>query len=269
LRWVGAEEARRLEPAVRAAGGVLESPETGIVDSHGLMVALQGLFEEAGGTVALGSAVRAVEALGDKGSGGWSVNVADRETGEESTITAETVINAAGLGAAAVRNMFVSPKERRDTYYAKGNYFSYSGGAGAAPLRVGRLIYPAPEPGAAGLGTHLTLDLSGRIRFGPDVEWVSDPTDLAVSAERLPQAVEAIRRYLPGLNAEGLAPDYAGMRPKLSSREDYAAGRGQSDFVVEREPGYEGWVNLLGIESPGLTSSLAIAERVGRILYGR
>ncbi|KAH6681161.1 FAD dependent oxidoreductase [Plectosphaerella plurivora] len=266
LRWVGEEEARRLEPNVRAAGGVLESPETGIVDSHGLMVALQGLFEEDGGTVALGSAVQAVEPLGVKGAGGWKVTVRDRETGEESAVTAETVINAAGLGAAAVRNMFVPTTERRDTHYAKGNYFSYSGGT---PLRVNRLIYPAPEPGAAGLGTHLTLDLSGRIRFGPDVEWVSDPNDLAVSAARLPQAVEAIRKYLPGLDAEGLTPDYAGMRPKLSSREDYAAGKGQSDFVVEREPGYEGWINLLGIESPGLTSSMAIAERVGQILYGR
>lgn len=269
LRWVGAEEAHRKEPDVHAAeGGVLESPETGIVDSHGLMVSLMGLFEEEGGTVALSSVVKAVEPLGRKGSGGWKVTVADAQTGEESDITAETVINAAGLGAMSVRNMFVPAQERRETYYAKGNYFSYSAGGGGKPLKVGRLIYPAPEPGFAGLGTHLTLDLAGRIRFGPDVEWVSDPHDLSVSAERLPQAVEAIRKYLPGLEADCLTPDYAGLRPKLSSQAEYASGKGASDFEVAREAGYEGWVNLLGIESPGLTSSLAIAERASQVLYG-
>ncbi|GJC77935.1 L-2-hydroxyglutarate dehydrogenase, mitochondrial [Colletotrichum liriopes] len=149
-------------------------------------------------------------------------------------------------------------------YYAKGNYFSY---ASSAP-KVGRLIYPAPEPGAGGLGTHLTLDLAGRVRFGPDVEWVGSADDLAVNGARMPAAVEAIKKYLPGLDESCLEPDYAGIRPKLGKLGAVAHGTGFHDFIIRKEDGYEGWVNLLGIESPGLTSCLAIAERVDEILYG-
>jgi len=152
-----------------------------------------------------------------------------------------------------------------DLFFAKGNYFSYT----ASPQpRITKLIYPAPEPGHAGLGTHLTLDLAGRIRFGPDVEWVDSPDDLSVSTERLPLAVEEIRKYLPGIDENALVPDYVGIRPKLSRQGAVTHGKGFNDFIVRLEDGYSGWVNLLGIESPGLTSSLAIAERVERLLYG-
>ncbi|OHF01474.1 FAD dependent oxidoreductase [Colletotrichum orchidophilum] len=270
VRWVGEAEARRLEPEVRAAAGVLESPTTGIVDSHGLMVALTGLFEDAGGVVALSSAVVGVRPLGQGGSAGWEVTVRDPATGEESSVTAEVLVNAAGLGAVDVHNMIVPASQRKDMFYAKGNYFSYSGGgsgAAAAP-KVRRLIYPAPEPGAGGLGTHLTLDLAGRLRFGPDVEWVDSPNDLAVNGARLPDAVEAIKKYLPDIDASALVPDYAGIRPKLGRKQAVAEGSGFHDFIVRKEEGYEGWVNLLGIESPGLTSCLAIAERVDEIVYG-
>ncbi|CCF45666.1 NAD dehydrogenase [Colletotrichum higginsianum] len=159
--------------------------------------------------------------------------------------------------------MIVPAQERRAMYYAKGNYFSC---AGSAP-KVGRLIYPAPEPGAGGLGTHLTLDLAGRVRFGPDVEWVDSPDDLAVNGARLPGAVEAIKKYLPDLDESCLVPDYAGIRPKLEKLGAVAHGTGFHDFIIRKEDDYEGWVNLLGIESPGLTSCLAIAERVDEILY--
>ncbi|KAM0283058.1 hypothetical protein ACHAQH_002659 [Verticillium albo-atrum] len=257
VRWVAEGEATRLEPEVRARAGVLESSETGIVDSHGLMVTLRGLFEEEGGTVAVQSRVEGVEPLGRHGSEGWAVTVADAATGERSTVTAEVVINSAGLGAVDVHNMIVPVERRMNMFYAKGNYFSYSAGG----LKLNRLIYPAPEPGAGGLGTHLTLDLAGRIRFGPDVEWVEDPEDVAPNAARLPQAVEAIREYLPGLDASALAPDYAGIRPKLLSTGAF------HDFVIRKEGGFEGLVSLLGIESPGLTSSLAIAEHVEELLY--
>ncbi|OLN97630.1 L-2-hydroxyglutarate dehydrogenase, mitochondrial [Colletotrichum chlorophyti] len=264
VRWVGAEEARRLEPDVRAESGVLESPTTGIVDSHGLMVTLTGLFEDAGGVVALSSAVTGVTPLGDHGSGGWKVRVRDPATGEESVVTAEVLVNAAGLGAVDVHNMIVPAEQRRAMFYAKGNYFSYSN----ASLKIGRLIYPTTEPGAGGLGTHLTLDLAGRVRFGPDVEWVDSPDNLAVNSARLPAAVEAIKQYLPGLDESCLEPDYAGIRPKLGKLGAVAQGAGFQDFIIRKEEGYEGWVNLLGIESPGLTSCLAIAERVDEILYG-
>lgn len=269
-RWVGAAEAAREEPDVRAAAGVLESPETGIVDSHGLMAALHGLFEEAGGETALHAAVVGVEPLPYgpgrlPGSSGWALTVRDGSSGEESRVTADTLVNSAGLGAAAVHNMIVPAARRTTLHYAKGNYFSY----GAARPRVRRLVYPVTAPGAGGLGTHLTLDLAGRMRFGPDVEWVASADDLAVSAARLPAAVAEIKKYLPAVDEGALAPDYAGVRPKLRPAGAVATGGGGFvDFHIRKEDGYEGWVNLLGIESPGLTSCLAIGELVRDMLYG-
>ncbi|RGP68601.1 hypothetical protein FLONG3_8050 [Fusarium longipes] len=263
-RWVSGEEVERDGEGVQAACA-LESPTTGIVDSHGLMLCLQGLFEDAGGVSALNSPVTNITPLGSKpGSEGWEINVKDASTGETSSITTETLINAAGLGAAVIHNMIVPSDKRQKLYYAKGNYFSYS----ASQPKISRLIYPVPEPGIAGLGTHLTLDLTGRLRFGPDVEWITDPNDLAVNAERLPQAIGEIQRYLPGIDASALVADYAGIRPKLAGQDAVRQGKGFQDFIIRKEEGYEGWVNLLGIESPGLTSSLAIAEMVQNLLYG-
>ncbi|KAI0444066.1 FAD dependent oxidoreductase [Xylaria telfairii] len=265
-RWVSEREAREEEPSVRAIAGVLESPTTGIVDSHGLMVALQGEFEDAGGVVATNSAVTEIEPLGTgvPGSGGWRLTIRDGGTGESSTIEAETIVNSAGLAAADVHNMIVPPARRTRLYYAKGNYFSY----GASAPRVGRLVYPVTLPGAGGLGTHLTLDMAGRIRFGPDVEWVDDPEDLAVNAARFPDMLAAIRRYLPDVDEEALSPDYAGMRPKLGKAGAVGAGKRFFDFHIEMEDGYAGWVNMLGMESPGLTSSIAIGDYVRDLFYG-
>ncbi|KAL2158938.1 hypothetical protein VTH06DRAFT_2968 [Thermothelomyces fergusii] len=263
VRWVGAEEAARREPAVRAEKGVLESPTTGIVDSHALMMSLLGQFEDAGGTLALGSRVEAITPLGGDGSRGWELAVRDVASGELSTVTAETIVNSAGLGAVDIHNMIVPPERRRKMFYAKGNYFSYGG---SSP-KVSTLVYPAPEPGHGGLGTHLTLDLGGRIKFGPDVEWVDSPDDLAVNESRLAQTVAEVKKYLPGLDETQLRPDYAGIRPKLSRQGAVAQGKGFVDFIIQKEEGYRGWVNLLNIESPGLTSSLAIAEEVTKLLY--
>jgi 2-hydroxyglutarate dehydrogenase len=282
-RWVGPEEQRREEPAVRARTAVLESPETGIVDSHGLMLALHGLFEDAGGVTALNSPVTRIEPLGGgsgsgastPGSAGWSVTVRDPATGAESPVEAETLVNCAGLGAADVHNWIIggaagglgqAEQEARKTrmYYAKGNYFSY----GASSPKVRRLIYPMTMPGAGGLGTHLTLDMAGRLRFGPDVEWVDDPNDLVVNAARLPLAIKEIRQYLPDVDVDALTPDYAGIRPKLGHAGAVGQGKGFLDFYIKKEEGFEGWVNLLGMESPGLTSCLAIAEMVEELLYG-
>ncbi|KAI1334834.1 FAD dependent oxidoreductase [Xylariaceae sp. FL0016] len=245
------------------------------------MTALHGLFEDAGGVTALNSRVEAVEPLhtggaGDlPGSAGWRITATDGATGEASTITAETLVNAAGLGAVDVHNAILEAAapalepaaraaRRKTLYYAKGNYFSY---AASAP-RVARLIYPVTLPGAGGLGTHLTLDLAGRLRFGPDVEWVDDPTDLVVNEARFPAAVAAIQRYLPSIDVSALSPDYAGIRPKLSKAGAVGAGKGFLDFYIKKEEGFEGWVNLLGMESPGLTSSLAVGEYVTGLLYG-
>ncbi|KAJ4138247.1 hypothetical protein NW768_002068 [Fusarium equiseti] len=263
-RWVSGEEVKRDGEGVHAACA-LESPTTGIIDSHGLMLCLQGLFEDAGGVAALNSPVLNITPLGSRpGSEGWEIEVKDAATGETSSITTETLINAAGLGAAVIHNMIVPSEKRQKLYYAKGNYFSYS----ASQPKISRLIYPVPEPGIAGLGTHLTLDLAGRLRFGPDVEWIDDPSNLAVNAERLPQAINEIKRYLPGIDDSALVADYAGIRPKLAGPDAVRQGKGFQDFIIRKEEGYEGWVNLLGIESPGLTSSLAIAEMVQDLLYG-
>ncbi|KAK3688444.1 FAD dependent oxidoreductase [Podospora appendiculata] len=263
IRWVGRDEALRREPAVRAEKGVLESPTTGIIDSHALMMCLLGLIEEAECTVALSSTVVAVRPRTPPGSDGWELQVRDTQSGKVSTISADTIINSAGLGAVDVHNMIVPEAERKQMFYAKGNYFSYP----ASSPKVNTLVYPAPEPGHGGLGTHLTLDLAGRIKFGPDVEWVDSPHDLAVSTARLPQTIEEVKKYLPGLDETQLQPDYAGIRPKLGKLGAVMHGKGFVDFVIRKEEGYAGWINLLNIESPGLTSSLAIAERVKQLLY--
>ncbi|KAL1895984.1 hypothetical protein Cpir12675_003024 [Ceratocystis pirilliformis] len=261
-RWISADVARAAEPLVRAAAGVLESPETGIVDSHGLMVALLGQFEDAGGVLARGACVEGIEAE-NGGMGGWTLQVRDAATGDVAEVVAESIVNAAGLGAVMVNNLIVAPERRRKMFYAKGNYFAY---AGPQP-RIRRLIYPAPTPGGGGLGTHLTLDLAGRVRFGPDVEWVDRLDDMAVNSARLPEAITAIKQYLPGIGDNLLVPDYAGVRPKLARAGAVGEGKGFQDFIIQKEEGYTGWVNLLGIESPGLTSSLAIAEMVEGLLY--
>ncbi|TVY59025.1 L-2-hydroxyglutarate dehydrogenase, mitochondrial [Lachnellula cervina] len=261
--FVSLEQAAKQEPDVQAKAGILESPTTGIIDSHSYMQFLLGDFQDRGGDVALQSPVVAITALGQHGSAGWEVTTRDRSSGEESTFTAETLINSAGLGACDVNNMVLPPSRHQTQYYAKGNYFSYA----ASQPSTKHLIYPAPESGLGGLGTHLTLDISGRIRFGPDVEWVDSPDDLKVNDARLPQAVEQIKKFLPGVKVEAIQADYAGIRPKLGHNSAVATGKSFLDFVIRREEGYEGFVNLLGIESPGLTSSLAIGEMVEGLLY--
>jgi L-2-hydroxyglutarate oxidase LhgO len=261
--FVSLERAAKEEPYVQAKTGILESPTTGIIDSHSYMQFLHGDFEDKGGDTALYSLVVRIEALGNKGSQGWAITTRDKKSGEESTFTSETIINSAGLGACDINNMILPPSRHQTQYYAKGNYFSYA----ASTPSTTHLIYPAPEPGLGGLGTHLTLDIAGRIRFGPDVEWVDDPTNLAVNDARLPQAIEQIKKFLPGIKEEAIVPDYAGIRPKLGRNSAVASGKGFLDFVIRREEGYEGFVNLMGIESPGLTSSLAIGEMVEGLLY--
>lgn len=269
VKWVGREEAARREPEVHAERAILESPTTGIVDSHSLMETLLGDFENAGGTLALTSAVTAIRPLpgrdGKPGGAGWEIDVRDTSSGEVSTITAETIVNSAGLGSVDIHNMIVPAERRKKMYYAKGNYFSYP----ASTPKVSTLVYPAPEPGLGGLGTHLTLDMGGRIKFGPDVEWVDSPDDLSVNMARLPEAVRQIKKFLPNIDEKLLTPDYAGIRPKLAKQGAAALGKGFVDFMIGREEGYEGWVNLLNIESPGLTSCLAIGDMVRKLLYSR
>ena len=254
LRRLAAPEALALEPDLHCVAAVL-SPSTGIIDSHGLMLALQGDLENAGGMVAFGSPVESVRCAG----GDITVAAAGAAPLE---IGARYVINSAGLHAPriAARTAGLPPQFVPSARFAKGNYYSLSG---RAPFT--RLIYPVPE--AAGLGVHLTLDLAGQARFGPDVEWLTgddpDAIDYTVDPRRADIFYAEIRRYWPALRDGSLQPAYSGVRPKLQSTGDAA-----QDFVIHGPAvhGIEGLVNLFAIESPGLTSSLAIAEHVARLL---
>ena len=242
------EQALAMEPALRCVAA-LHSPSTGIVDSHALMLALQGDLEHAGGMVVLNAALHHAIVRAD----GLLLQMQD-----ETQLLANSVINAAGVHAPALARRFegLDAHHVPTAYYAKGNYFTLSG---RSPFQ--RLIYPVPE--AAGLGVHLTLDLGGQAKFGPDVQWVESPDDLVVQPERGEVFYAEVRKYWPNLPDGALLPGYAGIRPKINAPHESA-----SDFVIQgpAEHGVPGLVNLFGIESPGLTSSLAVGEWVAELL---
>ena len=249
LEWLSASEAQRMEPELNCVAALL-SPSTGIIDSHALMLAYQGEAEATGAFVAFRTPV-----LGGRlRSNGFELSVG----GDEPTvIRCRHLVNAAGLYAPAVARSIegVPPESIPPAYFCRGVYFTLSG---RTPFR--RLIYPVPVPG--GLGVHITLDLAGQARFGPDVEWI-EAVDYAVDPRRGDAFYAAVRRYWPGLRDNALQPGYAGIRPKISGPNDPAA-----DFVLQGPAahGVPGLVNLYGIESPGLTSSLPLADDVMRQL---
>lgn len=248
LVLIDAAQARDMEPALHCVAA-LHSPSTGIVDSHALMLSLQGDLENAGGLLALRSGVQAARVLPE------GIVLQTEDGGEW---LCRTVVNAAGLQAPALARRIegLSASHVPPAHWAKGSYFVL---AGRAPFS--RLIYPVPE--AAGLGVHLTLDMGGQAKFGPDVQWVESPADLQVDPTRGEAFYAQVRRYWPELADGALMPGYAGMRPKISGPNAPAA-----DFMIQGPAthGVPGLVNLFGIESPGLTSSLAIAGRVAALL---
>ncbi len=245
LRELSAEEARALEPELVCTRALL-SPSTGIVDSHAFMLSLLGDAESAGCVAVFRSPVTGARA----GSDGITIDVGGDEA---MRLGCRLLVNAAGLQAPAVaRHIDGMPPDRVPTpYFAKGSYFTLQG---RAPFS--RLIYPVPVAG--GLGVHLTIDLGGQARFGPDVEWV-DTLDYTVDPHRSDGFYDAVRRYWPGLRDGALMPGYAGIRPKIVPPEV-----ARQDFVIQgpQTHGVRGLINLFGIESPGLTASLAIADHV-------
>jgi len=248
LEMIGGHAARVMEPELFCIGA-LHSPETGIIDGHAYMLALHGDLEDLGGAIAFNTPVKSAV----RKNGQWQVSFG----GSGGEFAFDAVINCAGLGAQGVaRAMPDYPAARVPRLVlGKGNYFSYAG----KPV-FSRLIYPTPIMG--GLGVHVTLDLAGRMRFGPDVEWIEgenydvDPTRAAAFYAR-------IRTYWPGLPDGSLAPDYAGIRPKLTGPTEP-----QADFLIDTpaQHGLPGLVQLFGIESPGLTSSLSLGEEVAGYL---
>jgi L-2-hydroxyglutarate oxidase LhgO len=247
---IPAAEAKRMEPALHCVAA-LHSPSTGIIDSHSLMLAYLGDAEDAGAMLALKSPLTKVAVA----NSGFEIH------SEDTRIQSRILVNSAGMRAPSVARLIDGlPAERIPTeYYAKGNYYSL---AGRPPFS--RLVYPVPEPG--GLGVHITLDLAGQARFGPDVEWLErfDPrTDYAVDPKRAERFYASIRRYWPALPDGSLMPGYSGMRPKISGPTQPAA-----DFLIQgpAQHGVPGLVNLFGIESPGLTASLALADDVAALL---
>lgn len=248
LSFVSEARIRELEPAVVCKAGLL-SPSTGIIDSHSLMISLQADIETAGGTVLTRSRISKV----DVKANGFGLTV-DRVA---ETFDCKTFINAAGLWASdiagEIRQLNTEYTER--VHFAKGHYFAYQG---KSPFN--HLVYPVPSDG--GLGVHATIDMGGSARFGPDIDWV-DAIDYAFDESRKVRFVESIKQYFPGLNEARLVTAYTGIRPKLSG-----PGMPERDFVIQgpTEHGVAGLVNLFGIESPGLTASLAIGEYVKDML---
>jgi len=245
LEFLGGNAARAMEPALNCVAA-LYSPETGIIDSHAFMLALQGDLEDRGGMIAFNTPVEGLRPSKD----GWEVRFGGDDAG---AMTVDAVVNSAGLGAQTVARGTegYAPARVPRLVLAKGNYFGFAGRPAFS-----HLIYPAPVEG--GLGTHVTLDMAGRMRFGPDVEWI-DAESYTVDPRRADSFYASVRTYFPELPDNSLVPDYCGIRPKLTGKGEAAA-----DFLIDGPAGHglPRLVHLFGIESPGLTSSLSIADEV-------
>lgn len=251
LTMLTAAEAKALEPALVCTAALL-SPETGIVSAHDYMLALRGDLEDAGGVIAFNTPVTGAA----RKDGQWLVSFGGSEAAE---MAFDAVINCGGLSAQKIAHAMPDYPAARvpKRVLAKGNYFTYAG----KPAFT-RLIYPTPVTG--GLGVHVTLDLAGRMRFGPDVEWIEEEF-YPVDPTRADAFYERIRTYWPALKDGALAPDYSGIRPKLTGPGEPAA-----DFLIDTpaEHGLPGLVQMFGIESPGLTSSLSLAAFVAGAIEG-
>lgn len=252
IKMISGAQAKALEPQLQCEAAVLSS-STGVVDSHGLMLSLLGGFEDAGGMVAYQSPLLGAKPIGNNAEGGFELTIGGADGMQ---IQTKLLINCAGLSAPALAQKIegLSKEQIPKAYFAKGNYFSLSG---KSPFS--HLIYPIPEPG--GLGVHLTLDMGGQAKFGPDVEWLEieeeGQINYTVDARRGEGFYAAVRQYWPGLKDGSLQPDYSGVRAKIVPSNALA---GDFYFDGPRQHQLQGLFNLYGFESPGLTSCLAIAQ---------
>jgi L-2-hydroxyglutarate oxidase LhgO len=254
IKMITGEQAKVMEPELHCAAAVL-SASTGIVDSHGFMLSLLGGFEDAGGMIAYQSPLISAKPIGENAKDGFELEIGGADGMK---IQTKFLINCAGMSSPAIARKIegLSQQQIPKAYFAKGNYFSLSGKS-----LFKHLIYPIPEPG--GLGVHLTLDMGGQAKFGPDVEWLEideeSQIDYTVNPKRGEGFYEAVRRYWPGLKDNALQPDYSGVRAKIVPPNSPA---GDFCFNTPKDHGLEGLFNLYGFESPGLTSSLAIAKHL-------
>lgn len=252
IKMITGEQAKSMEPELQCSAAVL-SASTGIVDSHGFMLSLLGGFEDAGGMIAYQSPLISAKLIGSKAQDGFELEIGGADGMK---IQTKLLINCAGMSAPAIAKKIegLAQEQIPKAYFAKGNYFSLSG---KSPFK--HLIYPIPEPG--GLGVHLTLDMGGQAKFGPDVEWLEiddeNQIDYTVNPKRGDGFYAAVRKYWPGLKDNALQPDYSGVRAKIVPPNTPA---GDFCFNTPKDHGLEGLFNLYGFESPGLTSSLAIAK---------
>lgn len=261
IQMISGDEAKALEPNLKCVAAILSST-TGIVDSHGYMLSLLGGFEDAGGMVAYQSPLISAKPIGNHAEGGYELTIGSADSADGMQIQTKLLINCAGMSAPAIAQKIEGLKQEQipKAYFAKGNYFSLSG---KSPFT--HLIYPIPEPG--GLGVHLTLDMGGQAKFGPDVEWLEidaeEQIDYTVNPKRGDGFYEAVRRYWPELKDGSLQPDYSGVRAKIVPPNSPA---GDFCFNGPQDHGLHGLYNLYGFESPGLTSSLAIAKHLENLI---
>jgi len=258
IKMISGDAAKALEPNLQCSAAILSS-STGIVDSHGYMLSLLGGFEDAGGMVAYQSPLISAKPIGNHAAGGFELEIGGADGMQ---IQTKLLMNCAGMSAPALAQKIegLAKEQIPKAYFAKGNYFSLSG---KSPF--GHLIYPIPEPG--GLGVHLTLDMGRQAKFGPDVEWLDieqeDQIDYTVDSKRGEGFYAAVRRYWPGLEDGALQPDYSGVRAKIVPSN---APAGDFYFDGPQQHSLHGLFNLYGFESPGLTSSLAIAKHLEMLI---
>ncbi|OBA19317.1 glycerol-3-phospate dehydrogenase [Metschnikowia bicuspidata var. bicuspidata NRRL YB-4993] len=269
-KFVTADKVKKQHPLIRAEYGALDSPTTGIISSHDLTQYFQAQFENAEGTLAINTRVCGLEYRSQVLD--YLVHCVEMGSGEKFTVSTDNIINCAGLHAPKIANMLLPSSRHFRSLFAKGSYFSYVPETPVSTsLITTRLIYPCPHPNASGLGTHMTFDMGGQIRFGPDLEWIKESIedastlDYSVSLINIEAAQKAIASYYPSIKISEIQPSYSGFRPKLYSQSESVEKF--SDFYIKEEKGFPGFVNMIGIESPGLTSAFAIAEYVREIYH--
>lgn len=259
VEMLSSQKAAKLEPFINVQRSALSSPTSGIINSHSLIEYLAAIIQQNGGDMVLGSKVIGLEYSNNSG---YTVTCKDNYSDDAETveITVENVVNSGGLYADQICNMLLPKDRHKRLYFAKGNYYKLNN-AGFPP--VNRLIYPVPPQNGKSLGTHLTIDMDRQIIFGPDLEYVDSRSDYKPNPQNIPAAFEAICRYYPHIDATDLEVSTCGIRPKLSG----PGLKTFDDFYIKEEDGFPGFVNLLGIESPGLTASVAIGRYVKRLYH--